>query len=206
MASFLKILLRNVLQGPSTDPFPAGETFTPPRLRGKVKLDPERCMGCRICYHTCSAGAINITQHQDGSGYDFTVWHNSCCLCANCRLYCPTKAITLTDNWHSAHEQTEKYTQVEQHFVPFVPCTTCGQPIRPLPADMAKRIYAHDPDVDPEIVRHLCPKCRLLEDAKKHMSPIVKAESASADKEKVADAAPKAATKAAPEKKTTKQT
>ena len=35
MAGFLKILFRNLLQGPSTDPFPLGETFTPERLRGR---------------------------------------------------------------------------------------------------------------------------------------------------------------------------
>ncbi len=40
MAGFLKILFRNLLQGPSTDPFPLGETFTPERLRGRVKIDP----------------------------------------------------------------------------------------------------------------------------------------------------------------------
>ena len=33
MAGFLKVLFRNLLEGPSTDPFPLGETFTPDRLR-----------------------------------------------------------------------------------------------------------------------------------------------------------------------------
>ena len=35
MAGFLKVLFRNLLEGPSTDPFPLGETFTPARLRGR---------------------------------------------------------------------------------------------------------------------------------------------------------------------------
>lgn len=45
MAGFLKVLFRNLLEGPSTDPFPLGETFTPARLRGRAKVDPTLCMG-----------------------------------------------------------------------------------------------------------------------------------------------------------------
>ncbi len=37
--SFLKIFARNLALGPSTDPFPFGETFTPKALRGRVKFD-----------------------------------------------------------------------------------------------------------------------------------------------------------------------
>lgn len=168
MAGFLKVLFRNVLDGPSTDPFPAGETFTPARFRGKVKVDPELCMGCGICRHTCAAGAINITQREDQSGYDISVWHNSCCLCASCRHYCPTKAITLTNDWHNAHPQEEKFTWLEQQFVPYVPCTGCGTPMRRLSLEIARRIYVGNTDIDLEKIVTLCPKCRQLEDAIRH--------------------------------------
>lgn len=168
MAGFLKVLFRNVLDGPSTDPFPVGETFTPARFRGKVKVDPELCMGCGICRHTCAAGAINITQREDQSGYDISVWHNSCCLCASCRHYCPTKAITLTTDWHNAHPQEEKFTWLEQQFVPYVPCTGCGTPMRRLSLEIARRIYVGNTDIDLEKIVTLCPKCRQLEDAIRH--------------------------------------
>lgn len=165
MAGFLKVLLRNVLDGPSTDPFPLGETFTPQRFRGKVLLDEQSCMGCGICVHTCAAGAINITQRSDGSGYDFTVWHNSCCLCASCRHYCPVKAITLTTDWHNAHSQEEKFQWVEQKFIPYTPCANCGTPIRLLSRSMAEKIYINNKDVDIDHILGLCPACRQLEDA-----------------------------------------
>ncbi len=79
---FLKILWDNLKKGPVTDPFPFGETYTPERLRGRVEIDPELCLGCGTCVHVCAAGAINISKFADGSGFEITVWRNSCCLCA----------------------------------------------------------------------------------------------------------------------------
>ncbi len=169
MSGFLKILFNNVLAGPSTDPFPLGETFTPARFRGKVKIDPELCMGCGICKHVCTAGAINIKQRPDQSGYDITVWHNSCCLCANCRTYCPVGAVTLSTDWHNAHPQEQKYEWLERQFVPYVSCTACGVKMRALPLEVAKKLYAYNPDIDPEHITHLCAKCRRVEDAKNHI-------------------------------------
>jgi formate hydrogenlyase subunit 6/NADH:ubiquinone oxidoreductase subunit I len=169
MAGFLKVLFNNVLNGPSTDPFPLGETFTPARFRGKVKINPELCMGCGICKHVCTAGAINIKQRPDQSGYDITVWHNSCCLCASCRTYCPVKAITLSNDWHNAHPQERKFEWLERQFMPYVSCVRCGFNMRQLPLEVAKKLYMHNKDVDPEQVIHLCPKCRQLEDAKHHI-------------------------------------
>ena len=98
---FLKILWDNLKKGPVTDAFPFGETYTPDRLRGRVEIDPALCVGCGTCVHVCAAGAINISKFEDGSGFEITVWRNSCCLCAQCRHYCPTKAVTLTNDWHS---------------------------------------------------------------------------------------------------------
>ena len=103
---FLKILWDNLKKGPVTDAFPFGETYTPDRLRGRVEIDPALCVGCGTCVHVCAAGAINISKFEDGSGFEITVWRNSCCLCAQCRHYCPTKAVTLTNDWHSAHRAT----------------------------------------------------------------------------------------------------
>ncbi len=167
MAKFLKVLAQNLRKGPSTDPFPLGETFTPANFRGKVTLNAERCMGCGICRHVCAAGAINISVRSDQSGYDFSVWHNSCCLCAQCRHFCPTKAITLSNDWHNAHPQEEKFTWIEQKFVPYVPCENCGASMRPLPRDMIPKLYAKTTDIDPEHIVRICPNCRKVEEAQR---------------------------------------
>lgn len=167
MASFLKVLFRNLLEGPSTDPFPVGETFTPDRLRGKCVVDPDLCVGCGMCKNACAAGAIDISPKEDKSGFKITIWQDSCCLCASCRHYCPTGAMSIVNDWHHAHEDKDKYNKIEQQTINYEPCSHCGDLFRPLPLKMAQKLYAADPNVDAAKIRMLCPKCRQLEDARR---------------------------------------
>lgn len=160
---FLKILWDNLKKGPVTDAFPFGETYTPDRLRGRVEVDPALCVGCGTCVHVCAAGAINISKFEDGSGFEITVWRNSCCLCAQCRHYCPSKAITLTNDWHSAHRATEKYTQITRAKVKYDYCAVCGAKMRVLPQEVLNRIYAKHSEVDVDVISHLCPNCRRID-------------------------------------------
>ena len=170
------MLLRNALQGPSTDPYPFAPTFSPKEIRGQVVVDPEKCMGCGICDYTCVAGAIHIDKREDG--HTITVYHNACCRCANCYKYCPVGAIYLTDNWHSAHDHAVQYEQIEQQVITKEHCLNCGEPIRPIPLELATRLYAGKDDIDPDHVRHLCPKCRQMEDARRLHNSLAKPEQA----------------------------
>lgn len=160
---FLKVLWNNLVKGPVTEPFPPAPVLTPKRLRAQVVLDPDLCVGCGMCKHVCTAGAISITVRPDSSGYDFTVWRNTCCLCAQCRHYCPTKAITLSNNWHTAHRSEHTYTTVEHHFIKYQRCEKCGAKLRFLPDSIYAKLYENMAEIEgmPD-VRHLCPKCRQI--------------------------------------------
>ncbi|HBV41945.1 MAG TPA: hydrogenase, partial [Desulfovibrio sp.] len=119
------------------------------------------CVGCGICKHVCTGGAINISPSDDKTGYHYTVWYNSCCLCGSCRYYCPTNAISIVNNWHNSHFQEEKYKMAETHFIPYMHCEGCGAPMRVLPPHIAAKIYAHSP-VDVNKIIKLCPSCRQI--------------------------------------------
>ena len=160
MPRFLKILVRNLLRGPATAPFPFQAAPTPDRLRGRVVLNPDLCLGCGICRHVCPGEAIRLEPDEEGTGYSFSIWHNTCALCASCRHFCPTGAITLTADWHGAHPQANKYGHAEHHFVPYLRCAGCGAPLRMLPPGIAARLYARSP-VDMTRILKLCPSCRL---------------------------------------------
>lgn len=163
--NFIKVLLDNIRKGPVTDAFPFGDTYTPERLRGRVEVDASRCVGCGTCQNVCVAGAINIARKADNSGFDITVWRNTCCLCGQCRHYCPTKAITLSPNWHNAHRNREKYTWLTRASVTYDACEQCGARMRFLPPSLVERIYAGHPEVNVRRVAHLCPHCRQLDTA-----------------------------------------
>ena len=177
MLGFLKILARNIIQGPATIAFPFREAHTPQRFRGRVTMSPEKCVGCAICRHVCAGRAIRIEQNSDKTGYNFTIWHNTCALCGLCRHFCPTSAISMTNDWHNAHLQSDKYSWAEHHFVPYLRCAGCEAPIRMLPPELATRVYAHSP-VDMTQLMKLCPNCRQVAAAQRQVEGVANAQRA----------------------------
>ncbi|CCH50258.1 4Fe-4S dicluster domain-containing protein [Pseudodesulfovibrio piezophilus] len=158
MFPFLKILVSNLLKGPSTEPFPLGEAHTPTRFRGRAELDPNLCLTCGICRHVCAGGAIDLTESTSGNGVEFRLWHNTCTFCGLCEHYCPTKAIRMTQDWHLAHAQEEKYTCCETRFVEYPTCLECGE--RMLPT-LGKKLHTHAiGSVDAASIMQTCPTCR----------------------------------------------
>lgn len=155
--NFIKVIIRNLLQGPSTDPFPFGETFTPKGLRGRVAFDAANCSGCRMCEHVCAGGAIRFDQGPDG--LEFTLWHNSCTFCGLCEHYCVPKAIHLTEDWHLAHRQEDKYRMIEQGTVACLPCPDCGARVIPMSRALINRVYGESTEAVTALGR-LCPACR----------------------------------------------
>lgn len=157
--SFLKILLRNLRLGPSTDPFPHGATFTPDALRGKIKFNPQACVGCRMCEHVCAGGAIRFDEVEDKSGLRFTLWHNTCAFCGLCYHYCPTKAIKMTTEFRTAHQQADKYKYVETGVIKYVPCRRCEQNMIPVAKELLEQMYG-DIDGAAKLLENLCEDCR----------------------------------------------
>ena len=165
MSTFFKVLLRNIVKGPSTVKYPFEELPVPEKLRGKIKHNPEACVACGMCEYVCAGGAIRIRESDDKKGIDFVVWHNTCTFCGLCEYYCPTKAIHLTNDYHTAHLQAEKYGYCEKTLVRKQPCIRCGKPILPLSQKTAEKIYGREGDQ--KGLSRMCPKCRrkvLVED------------------------------------------
>lgn len=158
MNSFLKIILRNIIKGPSTIKYPFEDSPAPEKLRGKIKHDPEACVACHMCEYVCAGGAIRIQESEDKQGIEFIVWHNSCAFCGLCEYYCPTKAIHLTNDYHTAHLQAEKYNYTERTLVRKQPCIRCGELIVPLSPILVEKLYGQEGDV--KGLTKMCEKCR----------------------------------------------
>jgi formate hydrogenlyase subunit 6/NADH:ubiquinone oxidoreductase subunit I len=154
---FFKIFARNLRQGPSTIAFPFGPAWTPERLRGRIEFDLAGCTGCRACEQVCAGGAIRFDKTPQG--LRFMMWHNTCVFCGLCTFYCPTKAITQSDDWHLAHAAVHKYEMAIREVIPYTNCSVCGlktlasapNPVGVEPPFSAEEIEQH---------RHLCAGCR----------------------------------------------
>ena len=155
MFPFLKIMLRNLLLGPSTDAFPFAPAKTHENFRGSAVFDPEKCILCGICHHVCAAGAIQLRPSEDGAGMQYLLWHNSCVFCGMCAHYCPTGALAMSSNWHLAHTGAEMFSNCISCFIPFGECAQCGAKIQPRPQAIIDKLGVRSPE------RFLlCPQCK----------------------------------------------
>ncbi|HEX2938124.1 MAG TPA: 4Fe-4S dicluster domain-containing protein [Ruminiclostridium sp.] len=158
MYSFFKIVLRNIIKGPSTIKYPFEDSPAPEKLRGKIKHDPDKCVACGMCEYVCAGGAIRLQETNDKQGINFVVWHNSCTFCGLCEHYCPEKAIHLTNDYHTAHMQKDKYNYSEKTIIKKNCCIVCGEPFMQLPPKYLEKLYGKDGDEKGR--SRMCPKCR----------------------------------------------
>jgi ferredoxin len=153
----LKILLRNLVRGPSTVPFPFAPAWTPERMRGRIEFKLQSCTGCRACEQVCAPAAIRFDKTPEG--LRFMMWHNSCVFCGLCEFYCPTDAISNSNDWHMAHPVGDKYGMAIRETIPYVACAGCGNKTL---ASAPNPVGVTPPFTPAEIEqqRNLCPACR----------------------------------------------
>jgi formate hydrogenlyase subunit 6/NADH:ubiquinone oxidoreductase subunit I len=155
--SYLRILLRNLIRGPSTVPFPFGPAWTPARMRGRIVFKLSSCTGCRACEQVCAPGAIRFDKTPEG--LRFMMWHNTCVFCGLCEFYCPTDAIRQSTDWHMAHAVGEKFDMAIREVIPYTKCTGCGMKTLASAPNPVGVVPPFTPE-EIEQQRNLCPACR----------------------------------------------
>jgi len=84
---------RRLLEPPMTFPYPDYEEAMPPRFRGVVLYDYDKCIGCSLCAQVCPARAIKMYRVPGDKrlrpGYN----PGRCIFCGLCTDICPTDAL-----------------------------------------------------------------------------------------------------------------
>ncbi len=113
----LRVLFRQLLSPPATNRFPTtyapksvrdflaraatdGSLVTPPvpvppRFRGKIAYDREKCIGCQLCVRICPAKAIEFIPDEK----KVRIFVSRCCFCSQCNDVCPVGCLSMTDQF-----------------------------------------------------------------------------------------------------------
>lgn len=119
---YIKDAFKNLFKPPVTEKYPFVKIQTPEHFRGKIKYNPDTCLGCGMCIRVCSPGAITKTVENVEGGQKITMHFNlgSCTFCQMCADFCPRKSIELTQEYSMVTTNKENLF-VEGSFIKKLP-------------------------------------------------------------------------------------
>lgn len=104
-------VLRSIFRRPITQQYPFVRTEAPPRFRGKLNYDPEKCAGCMLCVKDCPSDAIElITIDKVAKKFVMRYHADRCTYCAQCVLSCRFKCLEMSsEDWELASANKQPF-------------------------------------------------------------------------------------------------
>lgn len=156
LKSKLKALLFSSRHEKITRQYPYVPLKPPENLRGRLEIDPYKCIGCGSCLRTCPSRLIEIKDIDDKR---FVMFHTGRCIyCGRCASSCPERAIRITHEFELATDNKEDLeTQIR---IEMQKCLECGKPF--LPINMLNKQIEKLQDKSEEQINKLklCGECK----------------------------------------------
>lgn len=154
MAGILRVIAENLARRRATVRLP-GRVPPPAGYRGRVTMNPSRCMACGICAYVCVSDAITVSAR--AAVYSWTYEPGRCTFCSRCVDHCPGPALTMEAEPLPPYEKAGQLG--ECHLVALPPCPDCGRPTRPVTEEFTRRALDEASEDTRERLR-LCERCR----------------------------------------------
>ncbi len=149
------LLAKLVSIGIATRRYPYERVEPPEGFRGKIVVDPQKCVGCGACARVCPARAISIEDDEERGIRRIAIFYGRCIFCARCVDVCPLNAVSTTKEFELASNESNDLLYVVEH--PMARCILCGKPFAP------QKLVAYVARSMKEETRWLamvCPECR----------------------------------------------
>ena len=102
-----KLLIQSLFKKPATLNYPSERTGMPKGFRGKIKFNPELCIGCKMCMRDCPSGAIEIRKLGEKQ-FEAEINLGKCIYCGQCVDSCPKQALEITAEFELAQLNPDK--------------------------------------------------------------------------------------------------
>lgn len=104
-------VLRSLLRRPATRLYPTERAAAAERLRGQLRFDPEKCVGCALCCKECPADALDLIT-LDKKAKRFVIRYDAgrCTFCGQCVVSCRFDCLSMpATEWELADFNKERF-------------------------------------------------------------------------------------------------
>ena len=98
-------VIKNFFKKPFTLDFPKKKSKVSVNFRGKIYVDNNVCIACKLCETYCPTGAIVVR------GKRAVVDEGLCIYCSLCAEVCPVKCIYFKNEYETAVRKTKNLKQ-----------------------------------------------------------------------------------------------
>jgi formate hydrogenlyase subunit 6/NADH:ubiquinone oxidoreductase subunit I len=108
----LRDVLESLFKRPATERYPYERREAPPRYRGQLQWNPEKCTGCSLCCKDCPSNAIELLTIDKAKKQFVIRYHiDRCTFCAQCVQNCRFKCMDMSNqDWELAALSKEPFT------------------------------------------------------------------------------------------------